>query len=199
MPNDYMPLQNAEMAGYLAPWYLDEAHRLRDREDAGGAFLQREFERNTQDVATDRDVNRMYSGLSNQASRDALTAQRNARQFLGESGITGGGFTGHLGSALELQRLGQLTQARSNTRQWQMEQNAAARNRRMQAALGVRESSRPSMLVSDALSDILGLSVTQSGQKAERDAAAAARRDARQAGTLGAITNIFSGALGMFS
>lgn len=187
----------AATGNWLQAGYLQEANRLAGIDNERRGFLRSEFDRNTQDVATDRDVNRMYAGLSNQASRDSLVAQKNARQFLGESGITGGGYSGHLGSVLELQRLGQLTQARAGTRQWQMEQNAAARTRRMQAAFGVAEGSAPSMINLDAMSDVLGLNVTMQGIKAQSDAARQASRDARRGGALGTIGNIFQGVLGL--
>jgi predicted transcriptional regulator len=198
-----MPIDQTQIDQLISQYMsnANEQGQQDDRRRAGAnQWMRGEFDRAfSAPAVSDEQVNGMFANMASDAGRDSLQAQRNARSMFGGAGITGGGLRQGVGTNIEMQRYGQLTQARNQTKQYQWGQNAAQNLRRQEASMGIGAAmSQPSsMLGMDALSDVLGLRLTQQGIEAGLEGArmgADATRDAADTGFWG---DIAGGLLGL--
>jgi len=146
--------------------YTGEAQRIRDetegRRDERLAFLTDEQQRASQPTIQDSDINRMYGKAADTAAVDAQALMRSLREQMGQSGVSGGTAAG-IGAQVELQRLGQMTDARRDLRIYKANADAQDRINRYQRAFGIGEviGQEPSPFMADALANLAGLRLYQ--------------------------------------
>lgn len=180
-----------------------EAERLRAEEERRGASAQRTIEdaaaRADVPTVTQRDIDRRFSTEAAASTRDRRENLRSFRDFMGASGVTGGGQVSAAASNLELSRLAAVTRSRSDLAAFKLTQDALDRQRqfdRSQVVAGIQN--RPvSMLGADAIAQELQVRVGQLGAQAEIDAAKAGASAAKSSGKSSLIGSIISGGFGL--
>ena len=158
--------------------YGDSAYNLRDLEESRGAaqedYLKRASGAANKPTITDTEINRRFGSKSDQASRGFLDNINGLRDYVGASGITGGGHIGGIAANAELQRLSQLTQARGDLMAFKATNDALDRQRAFDRAQVVGQSiNRPvSMLGVDYENQALQTRLAQLGVETGRQGAA---------------------------
>lgn len=120
------------LADYREAAYAGQAEEERRGEEQEG--VQRQA---TQDVSkpslTQEEIDRQFGREANQSGRTMLDAMSALREYMGSSGIYGGGIPAGIAGGIELQRLAQLTQARGDLMAKKAVMDAQDRDRKFQA------------------------------------------------------------------
>jgi len=189
--------------GGLQAGYAAEAQRLRrlEERDRAGAldFHRAAYDATAGDPVRDSDINRMYSGMASTAGRQALQAQRNVKQGFANSGVIGGNLQTAALTGTELERYGKLSDGRAGLKQFQWQENAAHKWRRMGAATGVTQTmlSPRSAVGLDAIGDLLGFQAQKEADQAANERARQTSRDNRQSGLIGAGASVVGSLIGL--
>lgn len=166
----------------------DEAMRLQNQAESskGGAtsFLQDAFQQASAPSITDAQISNLFGQQSDQAGKQFLSNMGNLRSYLGGMGVTGGGLAGGLASGVEMQRLGQVTDAKRGLMIEKARSDALDKARNFANAQSVAGAMGrdPSTFYMDYLSDALGIRLGQSGIEAQLAAAKAQAKAAKGAG-----------------
>lgn len=183
--------------------YGDLARSLAEREDEARrratSFLTETFNERGGGYLEDRDIDRMYAGASDQASRARMAAFRSLRANLGARGITGGGYATGLGARVEMERLGNLATQQRSLKQFQAEFNAQHGARRMQGAGAIAGlmNQGPSTLGIEGFGNVIGAQLTRYGISEQSRAADKAAKNARIGGLLGLGGQVLGGGLSL--
>lgn len=182
---------------------IAEGFRVRDENNANRQraqdFLTSNFERNTRTTITEDDINRMFAAEADRISAGAETSQDFLTGFLGSAGITGGGLAAGLASNLNLERLGQVTNARRDLRIFKAQQDFqdSTRNltfgRDVASVLG-RETDETGLAV---LAEVLGVDMSVLGAEFAHEAASKAASAAEKAALIGGAGQIAGAGLGL--
>lgn len=116
------------------------------------------------------------------------------REYLGGSGITGGGYAAGLASQYQLARSGQITDARRSLALEAAKMNTAKKMADFNNTLSLASivNRDPSMLGMDWTQNILDLRLQQQGVEKQDRAAREQAKAAKKAGTMQGIGSIFS-------
>ena len=133
----------------------------------------------------------MAGSGANRINADTQALARRVRQGTGSSGVYGGVPAGVM-AQVQLGRLGQLAEQRSNLKTFQTQFNAQqAMNRWNKATtLAGAVAAPPSTYAHDALGDVIGAQLTDRGIQAQDQASRRASRDNRLGSILGAVGGI---------
>lgn len=183
--------------------YGTAAYAGADEENKRGAaqeaYLRDEKAKADKPTITQQEIDRQYGRASDSASGNYNEELAGIREYLGDSGVTGGGMVGGLLANAEIARLRQLTSARSDLMSFKATQDSLDRQRSFDRAQTVASSiNRPiSMLGIDfenqalqTQQGLLGLEVNRAGAKEMANAQ-------RSASTKGLIGSVAGGLLGL--
>jgi hypothetical protein len=184
--------------------YQDAAYGgAREEERRGGPqedYLRTEKAKADKPTISQQEIDRRFGRQSDSASGNYADAMSGLRDYVGDSGVSGGQVNG-LAVNAELARLRQLTTARGDLMSFKATQDALDRQRSFDRAVTVSQSiNRPiSMLGIDYENQALqtqmaraGLDVNRQGANAQADAA----RDAGDKSFLGSVIGAGAGLLG---
>lgn len=174
--------------------YGETAHRLEAEEERRGAAWQDYLERASASAnvptITDETIRRQFASRSDSATGDFLDRMGSLREYMGSSGVTGGGVTAGIAANAEVERLRAMTQTRGDLMAFKATQDALDRQRAFDRAQAVGQAiARPvSMLGADYANQALATRLTQLGVErnyqgaiyganAQRQASESASRD----------------------
>lgn len=182
--------------------YGTAAYAGADEEERRGAeqeaYLRDEKSKADKPTITQQEIDRQFGRASDAASGNYNEELAGIREYLGDSGVTGGGMVGGLLANAEIARLRQLTSARSDLMSFKATQDSLDRQRSFDRAQTVAASiNRPiSMLGIDfenqalqTQQGLLGMEVNRAGAKEMANAS-------RDAATKGLIGSLGGGLLG---
>lgn len=182
--------------------YLPETQRLARGEDAAQqrtvGFLTDTFNERGGGYLEDRDINRMYAGAADEASKSRMAAYRSLRQGMGARGISGGGYATGLGARIEMERMSNLATQMRGLKQFQATFNAEQGQRRMQGAgmIGNAMMQGPSDAYAQGLTNVLGLQVTREGLERQERMGQVAADATKEAGKKQFLGNLAGGVIG---
>lgn len=151
---------------------------------SGPAMSQKDI-----DLAYGQEADRIGGGFN-----DDMASLRN---YLGGSGVTGGGYAAGLASQYQLARMGQITDARRSLQLEATKMNTAKKMADFNNTLSLASivNRDPSMLGMDWTQNVLDLRLQQQGVEKQDQAARAQAKASKKAGTLAGIGSIV-GAIG---
>lgn len=148
------------------------------------------------DVPTlsDADVRNEFSAEADAIAGGAMQDMSNIRQYLGQSGITGGGFAGGLAAQAELERMRQITGAKLNLKIKKAASDALDRANRFsrEQAMVPLINEDPNTTWLDTLGELTGVRTAQDLGQKQLDAANAGAKASRQAGLVSAGSSVLS-------
>lgn len=144
------------------------------------------------------DINRLLTESGDASAKSFLGNIGSLRSYLGGAGITGGGLAGGLATGAELQRLGQITDAKRGLmiEKARLDAQDLARNFNNAQSLATFQNRPVDTTVMDFLGDVTGIRLGQQGVLAELSAAKDQASASRSSGLLQGIGGIATGALG---
>lgn len=158
--------------------YGDVAWGLNDEEERRGAASE-QFLRDSSNAAnkptiTQQEIDRQFGRKSDMAARGFLDNMAGLRDYIGGSGITGGGHIAGIAANAELKRLQQLTTARGDLMSYKATSDALDRQRAFDRSRVVAEQiNRPvSMLGADFETTQLETTLSKLGVETNRQGAA---------------------------
>lgn len=166
--------------------YGDVAWGLNAEEEKRGASMEqylREAATNAnKPTITQQEIDRQFGQKSDMASRDFLNNMSGLRDYVGASGITGGGHIGGIAANAELARLRSLTQARGDLMSYKATADAKDRMMAWDRATQIGQAiNRPvSMLGADYENQALGTRLTELGVEAGRQGAADTAKNSKK-------------------
>lgn len=145
-----------------------------------------------QDLAFAAEADRVGQGFN-----DDMASLRN---YLGGSGITGGGYAAGLASQYQLARAGQITDARRSLQLEAAKMNTAKKMADFNNTLSLASivNRDPSMIGMDWTQNILDLRMQQQGVEKQDRAAREQAKAAKKAGTLQGVGSILGAVGGLF-
>jgi len=158
--------------------YGDVAWGLNDEEERRGAasegFLRNADAAASKSTITQQEIDRQFGQKSDAASRGFLDNMAGLRDYVGGSGVTGGGHIGGIAANAELKRLQQLTTARGDLMSFKATSDALDRQRAFDRSRVVADAiNRPvSMLGADFENQQLQTTLTKLGVETNRQGAA---------------------------
>ncbi len=145
---------------------------------------------------SEEDINRQMSFSSDSASGNFQNDMAGLREYMGESGVTGGGLPAGIAAGAEIERLGQLTRARGDLMAYKATTDALDRQKAWDRATTVAGAiDRPiSMLGIDYENQALQTRLAEFGIQSNADStkyAAKKSSDAtKKAGTMGLLSSL---------
>lgn len=145
-----------------------------------------------QDLAFAQEADRVGQGFN-----DDMASLRN---YLGGSGITGGGYAAGLASQYQLARAGQITDARRSLQLEAAKMNTAKKMADFNNTLSLASivNRDPSMIGMDWTQNILDLRLQQQGVEKQDRAAREQAKAAKKAGTMAGVGSILGAVGGLF-
>lgn len=188
---DDMPASMGRLSGYLDKTlgeYNAEAKRLTGIEESRGAGA----EKTITDAAaaadvptiTTADINREFGRSTDASAQGALDQEAALREYMGASGVTGGGLVAGTLASIEASRVAANVAARRDLASFKATQDALDRQRAYDRKKDVAAiQNRPvSLLGMDAMTNTIGARVGQIGAAAEYEGAKASASAAKKAG-----------------
>ena len=191
--------------------FLDEAidkygrkgSNLEAEENARGAQAERltreAVERFKRPTITNEEIRRRFSTASDQSGQTFLDQAAGLRDYMGASGITGGGLIAGTLQNIEGQRIAANIGARSDLAGFAATSAALDRQRALDADLKVADVvSRPvSMIGMDTLGETIGARLGQLGEQSSYEGAMAQASAAKKAGKDSMKGDLIKGGLGL--
>lgn len=140
-----------------------EAGRLQAEEERRGKAaedtIRSAVDEANKPTMSELDIRRLFSQRADTGGADYLSAVNNARESLGDSGITGGAYSAGIAANLEAARLGQLTDARTSLFIEKSKADALDRLNRFnqQMTLAQQQQREPSSLMLQFMGNELGI------------------------------------------
>ena len=149
---------------------------------------------------TEEDINRRMSMSSDQASGGFLDNMAGLREYMGESGVTGGGLPAGIAANAEIQRLGQLTTARGDLMAYKATADALDRQRDFDRATTVGQAiNRPiSMLGIDFENQALQTRLAELGIQTNLEGNKMAAKATKDAAKMSKTGNLLGAGISAF-
>lgn len=171
----------------------EEEKRGQAQED----YLRSEKEKADKPTITQEEIDRQFGRQASQAGRTMLDSMSALREYMGSSGVYGGGLPAGIGANFELSRLGQLTQARSDLMSFKATQDALDRQKQFDRAQVLGQSiNRPiSMLGIDYENQAAQLQLAKYGIDKQAKAAKDSKKNNLLGDIIGGVGTVLGGIL----
>lgn len=172
--------------------YQTEAFNVRDQENAAGA-RQEEYLRSHPSMSQAQ-IDAMYQSQSSQASKAFRSNMGGLRDYMGSSGVTGGGLPAGMAAQFAMARRGSLIDAKRS-----LLVDKAVSDAKDNSMIAQSIGRSPSTAGVDALASILQTRLGEMGISADYEAAKAqakATKDAGNKSMIGGIIGSIGGVLG---
>lgn len=149
---------------------------------------------------TQQDIDLGYAQEADRVGKGFNDDMASLRNYLGGSGITGGGYAAGLASQYQLARMGQITDAKRSLQLEAAKMNTAKKMADFNNTLSLASivNRDPAMVGMDWTQNILDLRLQQQGAEKQDRAAREQAKAAKKAGQLQGIGSIFSAVGGLF-
>lgn len=173
---------------------------IESRGQASEDLVRGALEKSSGPAMTQQDIDLGFAQEADRVGQGFNDDMASLRNYLGGSGITGGGYAAGLASQYQLARMGQITDAKRSLQLEAAKMNTAKKMADFNNTLSLASivNRDPAMVGMDWTQNILDLRLQQQGAEKQDRAAREQAKAAKKAGQLQGIGSIFSAVGGLF-